>query len=94
MMALKVEKRTIDDLVEGLTFHTHHFAGTTCTVAIAVLPDGFVAGSGKSACIDPALFDAQTGRDIAISNAKSDAINRLWELEGWHLKQTTKRNTL
>lgn len=94
MIALKVEKRTIDDRVESLTFHTHHFVGTTCTVAIAVLPDGFVVGTGKSACIDPALFDAQTDRDIAISNAKSDAINRLWELEGWHLKQTTKQNTL
>ena len=91
---MRVEKRIIDEQVESLTFHTHHFPGTTCTVAIAVLPDGFVVGAGKSACIDPALFDAETGRDIAISNAKSDATSRLWELEGWYLKQTMKRNTL
>ncbi|EAW2472671.1 hypothetical protein FBD63_15040 [Salmonella enterica subsp. enterica] len=91
---MRVEQCTIDGLVESLTFHTHHFPGTTCTVAIAVLPDGFVAGAGKSACIDPALFDAETGRDIAISNAKSDAANRLWEMEGWRLKQTVKTNTL
>lgn len=45
---MRVEKRTIDDQMESLTFHTHHFPGTTCTVAIAVLPDGFVAGAGKA----------------------------------------------
>lgn len=87
---MRVEKRTIDDQLESLTFHTHHFPGTTCTVAIAVLPDGFVAGAGKSACIDPVIFDADMGCDIAISNAKTDAISRLWELEGWYLKQTMK----
>ncbi|ELI0559645.1 hypothetical protein Q8U35_004479 [Salmonella enterica] len=91
---MKVEKRTIDDLVESLTVHTHHFAGTTCTVAIAVLPDGFVAGAGKSACIDPALFDAETGRNIAISNATSDATSRLWEPEGYRLKRKVTQNTL
>lgn len=74
---MRVEKRTIDDQLESLTFHTHHFPGTACTVAIAVLPDGFVVGAGKSACINPALFDAETGRDIAIINAKSDATSRL-----------------
>lgn len=91
---MKVEKRDIDNLVDSLTYHTHHFPGTTCTVAIAVLPDGFVAGVGKSACIDPTLFNSDTGYDIAIENARADAVNRLWELEGWHRKQTTKRNTL
>lgn len=63
---MKVEKRYIDNLVDSLTYHTHHFPGTTCTVAIAVLPDGFVAGAGKSACIDPTLFNSDTGYDIAI----------------------------
>lgn len=93
MAALKVEKRAIDNLVDSLTYHTHHFPGTTCTVAIAVLPDGFVAGTGKSACIDPALFSSDTGYDIAIENARADAVNRPWELEGWRMKRSAQ-NTL
>ncbi|HCM1915254.1 TPA: hypothetical protein N3A33_001115 [Salmonella enterica subsp. salamae serovar 28:r:e,n,z15] len=91
---MKVEKRTIDALTDSLTFHTHHFPDTTCTVAIAVMPDGFVAGFGKSACISPALFDSNTGYDIAVENARTDAVNRLWEMEGYHLKQAGKKNTL
>lgn len=86
---MKVEKRTIEEKLSSLSFHVHHFSGTTCTVAIAVMPDGFVAGTGKSACIDPALFDEGTGYDIAITNARADAEQRLWELEGYHLKQNT-----
>ncbi|ECV5352127.1 hypothetical protein F2J48_21510 [Salmonella enterica subsp. enterica] len=91
---MKVEKRTIDALADSLTFHTHHFPGTTCTVAIAVMPDGFVAGTGKSACIDPALFDSDTGYDVAVENARKDAVNRLWEMEGYRLKQAATKNTL
>ncbi|EBB6987799.1 hypothetical protein ROL52_004351 [Salmonella enterica] len=91
---MKVEKRYIDNLVDSLTYHTHHFPGTTCTVAIAVLPDGFVAGAGKSACIDPTLFNSDTGYDIAIENARADAVNRLWEMEGYRLMQAMKQNTL
>ncbi|HHR4769123.1 TPA: Gp49 family protein [Salmonella enterica] len=91
---LKVEKRTIDALADSLTFHTHHFPGTTCTVAVAVLSDGFVAGVGKSACIDPAMFDSDIGYDVAIENARKDAINRLWEMEGYRLKQAEKQSAL
>lgn len=91
---LKVEKRTIDALTDSLTFHAHHFPGTTCTVAVAVLPDGFVAGTGKSACIDPAMFDGNIGYDIAVENARTDAVNRLWEMEEYRLKQVAKQNTL
>ncbi|EJG5923843.1 hypothetical protein NAE50_002237 [Salmonella enterica] len=91
---MKVEKRTIDALTDSLTFHVHHFPGTTCTVAIAVMPDGFVAGTGKSACIDPAMFNSDTGCDIAVENAGTDAVNRLWEMEGYRLKQAAKQNTL
>lgn len=91
---LKVEKRTIDALMNSLTFHTHHFPGTTCTVAVAVLPDGFVVGTGKSACISPAMFDSDIGYDIAVENARTDAVNRLWEMEGYRLKQAAKQNTL
>lgn len=91
---LKVEKGFIDALADSLTFHTYLFPGTTCTVAIAVMPDGFVAGTGKSACIDPAIFNSDTGYDIAVENARADAVNRLWEMEGYRLKQAAKQNTL
>lgn len=42
------------------------------------LPSGFVV-VGKAACVDPANFRFDIGRKICRENA----INQLWELEGY-----------
>ncbi|EDA8690961.1 hypothetical protein I4Z10_002526 [Salmonella enterica subsp. enterica serovar Infantis] len=84
----------IDALTEDLTFHTHRFPGVACTVAIAVMPDGFVAGFGKSTCIYPATFSNDGACGIAIEYARRDAVNRLREMEEYRLKQAAKQNTL
>jgi hypothetical protein len=54
-VAPRVTQDQIDQLHCSLRVLTHHFPGTTCTVAIAMLPDGFVAGVGHSACISITL---------------------------------------
>ncbi len=85
--APRVTPQEIEALAEGLTFKTHHFEGTTCTVAIAVLANGFVAGIGHSAAVSLANFDAEIGAKIAIKDVKHQAIDKLWELEGYALRK-------
>jgi hypothetical protein len=55
--------------------------GTTTTIAALVLKSGFCV-VGKSACIDPDDFDADTGKEIAYQ----EAIHKLCELEGYLAK--------
>jgi membrane protein involved in colicin uptake len=83
----RVTREQIDTLTQSMMTMTHRFPGTTCTVAVAILPNGFVAGIGKSAAVDPANFDAEIGMRVAIDNAHKDARDRLWELEGYALKK-------
>ncbi len=53
----------------------------TLTIAVLVLVNGYVL-VGKSACADPANFDAEKGRTFA----KDDALRELWSLEGYKLR--------
>ena len=57
--------------------------GETTTVCSLTLDSGFVV-VGQSACIDPKAFDCTIGCDLA----REDALNKLWELEGYHVKET------
>lgn len=52
------------------------------TFCVLVLKNGFTV-TGESACASPENFDAEIGRKIARENA----INKLWPLMGYHLKQ-------
>lgn len=75
-------KVTIDDLTALVdSGHTeyNHLAGTLthCTIT---LPCGFQV-TGESACIDPANYDQELGREIA----RKKAVNALWPLEGYLL---------
>lgn len=82
----RVTPQQIDALMEAVNVRTHCFPGTTSTVAIAALPDGFVIGIGHSACIDPANFDAEIGARIATADALKKARDKAWELEGYLLR--------
>ena len=55
--------------------------GTTLTICVITTVSGF-AFTAESACIDPATFDAQIGKDIA----RQEAINKLWQFEGYRVK--------
>lgn len=52
------------------------------TFCVLVLKNGFTV-TGESACASPANFDAELGRKIARTNA----VNKIWPLEGYLLKQ-------
>ena len=52
------------------------------TFCVLVLQNGFTV-TGESACASPENFDADIGRKIARNNA----INKVWVLEGYLLKQ-------
>lgn len=52
------------------------------TYCVLVLLNGFVV-TGESACASPANFNAEIGRRIARENA----VNKIWPLEGYLLKQ-------
>ena len=51
------------------------------TVCVLILNNGFVI-QGKSACVDPRNYDEMTGQLYAYE----DAVDKLWELEGYLLK--------
>jgi len=52
------------------------------TFCVLVLRNGFTV-TGESACASPENFDAEIGRKIARENA----VNKIWMLEGYRLKQ-------
>ena len=52
------------------------------TFCVLVLRNGFTV-TGESACASPENFDAEIGRTIARENA----VNKIWMLEGYLLKQ-------
>ena len=57
--------------------------GIRClTFCVLTLQNGFTV-TGESACASPENFDAEIGRKIARDNA----INKVWMLEGYLLKQ-------
>ena len=52
------------------------------TFCVLVLNNGFTV-TGESACASPENFDAEIGRKIARANA----VNKVWPLMGYELKQ-------
>lgn len=87
LTAPRVTPEQINAMVDSLVFQTHRFPGTTSTVAVAVLPNGFVVAIGHSAAASRENFDAEIGESIAVSNARTEARKKLWELEGYVLKK-------
>lgn len=84
--APRVSFDDVNALTRSLEVQTHRFPGTTTTVAIASLPDGFVVGIGQSHCISLENFDAARGREVAAKNALKVAHDNLWEFEGYQLR--------
>lgn len=52
------------------------------TVCVLTLQNGFLV-TGESSCVSAENFDAELGKKIARDNAK----NKVWELEGYALRQ-------
>lgn len=60
----------------------YRFPGSTVTVCCLTLVNGFNV-IGHSAAASPENFDEKIGRDIAYTHAR----DRIWELEGYLLRQ-------
>lgn len=70
----------VASLILGADYHI--FPGTTVTVCLLRLANGYTA-TGESACVDPANFDVALGKKIAYSRA----LDKIFQLEGYLLKQ-------
>lgn len=70
----------IDSVVKDI--HYHIVPGTTTTICSLVLMNGFVV-NGESAAASPENFNESIGREIAYNNAR----DKIWQLEGYLLKQ-------
>ncbi len=78
--APRLTPQLIDDTIKGEHYHT--FEGTTLTVCVLVLRNGFTV-VGKSAAASIENFDKEIGRKIARDNARE----QIWQLEGYLLKE-------
>jgi Phage protein (N4 Gp49/phage Sf6 gene 66) family len=70
----------IDDAIRREQYHV--FPGTTLTVCCLTLANGFTV-TGQSAAASPANFDKEIGRKIA----RADARDKIWQLEGYLLRE-------
>lgn len=74
----KVTIEYIESCIKDCKYH--HFEGTTTTVCLLTLDNGYTI-VGKSACVDPSIFNVDIGRKWA----KDDAINQCWAYLGFRL---------
>jgi hypothetical protein len=78
--APKITPEHIASQVVGVAYH--RFPGTTVTVCCITLRNGYNT-IGHSACVSPENFDAAIGEQIAYKNA----LNEIWQLEGYLLAE-------
>lgn len=83
----RVTPESINAKIKEIT--TYQLPETTITTAVLTLENGFTV-TGESACADPANFDAELGKKIAIENA----YDKIWPLEGYLLKERLFREGL
>lgn len=81
---------TAQDGVRGADPHLAQYSARELdllTFCVLVLRNGFTV-TGESACASPENFDAEIGKKIARQNA----INKVWPLMGYALKQKLSEN--
>lgn len=83
--APRVTLKGIEDKVQKTMYE--QITGTTVTICALVMKNGFVV-IGHSAAASPENFDEELGRKIA----RSKAIDNLWQLEGYLLREKLSEN--
>ena len=74
---------TIEDINNSVITEQYYvFPGTVLTVCALTLQNGFVV-TGESAPVSSENYDQAIGRKIA----KENAVNKIWQLEGYLLKE-------
>lgn len=78
-----IEKVTIEHVNSVICGEQYHqFDGTTLIICCLTLKNGF-AVTGESACARPEIFDREFGEKLARKNA----VDKIWMLEGYLLKE-------
>jgi len=82
---MKIDYKYIEELMEDVDYQIKRIEGTNATIAIAIRGTT-VIGIGFSSCLDEVDFNAATGVEEAVKNARSNAIDFLWQSEGYKCK--------
>lgn len=80
-MKNSVTRHDIDMLLKGATVSCTTVYNK-CTVVTVQLKNGFII-TESSACVDPANYDYEMGKNICLSRIRE----KLWELEGYALQK-------
>lgn len=80
LTAPRVTPSKLEEVIVSEQFHV--FANSTFTACLLTLKNGYTV-LGESACASPENYNAEIGRKIARSNA----VNKIWALEGYLLRQ-------
>ena len=80
LVAPRLTPSLIDAAIVGEDYHV--FPNTTLTVCCLTLKNGFTV-TGESAAASPENFDREIGKKVARDNAR----NKIWQLEGYLLKE-------
>jgi hypothetical protein len=78
MSSWKVTREELEALLECAEVEEHIYFDKVLVVEYKIKPHGFTVG-GRAAVVDPVNFRLEIGREIARENA----LNKLWELEGY-----------
>jgi len=78
--APRLNPEHIDNTIKNEYYHV--VPGTTMTLCVLTLQNGFQV-TGESAAASLENFDEEIGKKIAKDNAR----NKIWQLEGYLLKQ-------
>jgi hypothetical protein len=79
LTAPRVTPDAVDAAIAGEEYAV--FSGRL-TVCVLTLTNGFLV-TGESSCVDAANFDADLGKKLARQKAR----DKIWELEGYRLRQ-------
>lgn len=80
LTAPRVTPERLEEVIKSEQYYV--FPDTTFTACLLSLSNGYTV-LGESACASPENFNAELGRKIARENAK----NKIWQLEGYLLRQ-------
>lgn len=84
---LNAPRVTLERINEVIVSEQYHVFSGVLTICCLTLRNGFTV-TGESACAHPANYNAELGQIIARSNA----VDKVWMLEGYLLKENMYSN--
>lgn len=84
--APRITPAHIQAMMDRVIYRSTLVEGTTSTFVHAFLDGDFHLATGHSACVVKENFDAEIGVRIARTEAARMAADKLWELEGYLLR--------